>query len=78
MSDFEAPPNFIAFEANFRELVAHGGRYAAKCMFNTSPNFCLNAIALFGCVTKRVIACALFVDQAFISTKVKLILKALT
>ncbi len=75
----ETPPSLIPFKNNLScELAARGGRYPPKYMFTTSLNCRLNAITLFGCVTKRLISCALFMDATLKATKAKQILKALT
>jgi hypothetical protein len=47
-------------------------------MLHTSSDYRLDTIQFLGCVAKRIIASAFFVDQAFEATEIQKILKAFT
>ena len=74
----EAPPSLVPFQPNLScQLSTHGHGHAAEDMLHTSSDCRLDTIQFFGCVAKRMVTSAFFVDQAFEATETQQILAAL-
>lgn len=73
---FEPPPSFGSSQSNSSgHLSTHRHCHASKDVLHARSDCGFNAIHLFGCFAKRVVASSLFVNQAFESAEAQKILK---
>ena len=74
---FESPPGFGSRQSNSSgHLSAHRHCHASKDVLDACSDCGFDAIKLFGCFTKWIVASSLFVNQAFESAEAQQILKA--
>ena len=75
----EAPPSLVPCWPNLScQLSTHGRGHAAEDMLHAGSDCGLDTIQFLGCVAKKMIASAIFLDQAFEATEIQKILEAFT